>query len=149
MKKVIAGILVMIMVLSAMSVFADGTTIKIDGELVPIPAEMGSVTIKDDRTFVPVRFVMEHFNYEIAWNSEDELVLGRNVVGDIFVMQVNNPLLIFKGADNSSKTINMDVVPYLNNNENRTYIPLRFLAEVLGYEVGWDDATKTVTLDKK
>ena len=139
----------MIMVLSAMSVFADGTTIKIDGNTVSIPAEMGSVTIKEDRTFVPVRFVMEHFDYEVAWNSTDESVLGRNVAGDIFVMQVNNPLLIFKGADNSSKTINMDVVPYLNNVENRTYIPIRFLAEVLGYEVGWEEETSTVTLDKK
>jgi hypothetical protein len=29
----------------------------------------------------------------------------------------------------------------------RTYVPLRIVSETLGYEVGWDDATSTVTID--
>ena len=28
----------------------------------------------------------------------------------------------------------------------RMYVPIRFLAEAIGYNVGWDEATQTVTL---
>ncbi len=149
MKKIIAGILVIMMVLSSMAVFADGATILINGEQAVISEGMGSVVEKQDRTFVPVRFVLEYFGYEVIWNDVDQAVFGRNIAGDIFAMQIGSPILIFKGVDGSSKTINMDVTPFLNYEEGRTYIPLRFLAEVLEYEVGWDGATNTVTLDKK
>lgn len=149
MKKVIAGILVMMMVLSSMAVFADGATILINGEQAVISEGMGSVVEKQDRTFVPVRFVLEYFGYEVIWNDVDQSVFGRNIAGDIFAMQIGSPILIFKGVDGSSKTINMDVTPFLNYEEGRTYIPLRFLAEVLEYEVGWDGTTNTVTLDKE
>lgn len=149
MKKIIAGILVVMMVLSSMAVFADGATILINGEAAVISEGMGSVVEKQDRTFVPVRFVLEYFGYEVTWSDEDQLVLGRNTVGDIFAMQIGSPILIFKGVDGSSKTINMDVTPFLNYEEGRTYIPLRFLAEVLEYKVGWDGTTNTVTLDKE
>ena len=149
MKKIIAVVMALVMILSVTTVFADGATILINGEKAVIGEGMGSVVEKQFRTFVPVRFVLEYFDYDVTWSDEDQLVLGRNVAGDIFVMQVGSPLLIFKGVDGSSKTINMDVTPFLNNEENRTYIPLRFIAEVLEYEVGWDEATDTVTLDKK
>ena len=149
MKKVIACILVMMMVLSSMAVFADGATILINGEQAVISEDMGSVVEKQDRTFVPVRFVLEYFGYEVIWNDLDQSVFGRNIAGDIFALQIGSPILIFKGVDGSSKTINMDVTPFLNYEEGRTYIPLRFMAEVLEYKVGWDGATNTVTLDKE
>lgn len=139
----------MMVVLSSMAVFADGATILINGEPAVISEGMGSVVEKQDRTFVPVRFVLEYFGYEVIWNDVDQAVFGRNIAGDIFAMQIGSPILIFKGVDGSSKMINMDVTPFLNYEEGRTYIPLRFLAEVLEYEVGWDGATNTVTLDKE
>jgi hypothetical protein len=40
----------------------------------------------------------------------------------------------------------MDVAPYIKG--ERTYVPMRYLGEVLGAEVVWDDAARTVTLTK-
>lgn len=40
----------------------------------------------------------------------------------------------------------MDVEPYIKN--SRTYVPMRYLGEILGAEVAWDDAARTVTLTK-
>lgn len=40
----------------------------------------------------------------------------------------------------------MDVAPYIKN--DRTYVPMRYLGEILGAEVVWDDAARTVTLTK-
>jgi hypothetical protein len=40
----------------------------------------------------------------------------------------------------------MDVAPYIK--DSRTYVPMRYLGEILGAEVVWDDAARTVTLTK-
>ena len=149
MKKIIASIIAVTLLLSTLTVFANSATIIINGEPAAITEGMGSVVEKQDRTFVPVRFVLEYLEYDVVWNEEDQTIFCRNVAGDIVVMQIGNPLLIFKGADGSSKTINMDVTPFLNNSEGRSYIPLRFIAEIIGYTVGWDGATSTVSLEKK
>ena len=40
----------------------------------------------------------------------------------------------------------MDVAPYIK--DSRTYVPMRYAAEIIGAEVVWDDAARTVTLTK-
>lgn len=40
----------------------------------------------------------------------------------------------------------MDVAPYIKN--SRTYVPMRYLGDILGAEVVWDDAARTVTLTR-
>jgi hypothetical protein len=40
----------------------------------------------------------------------------------------------------------MDVAPYIK--DSRTYVPMRYLGEILGAEVVWNDAARTVTLTK-
>ena len=40
----------------------------------------------------------------------------------------------------------MDVAPYIKG--DRTYVPMRYLGEILGAEVVWDDAARKVTLNK-
>ena len=42
----------------------------------------------------------------------------------------------------------MDTAAFIDEEEGRTYVPVRFLAEAMGYTVGWDEATQTVSLDK-
>ena len=136
------------MLVSGMSVFAANTEILINGEKATIQEGMGSIVEKDWRTFVPVRFALEYFGYQVSWVEKDRMVFGVNEDGSMFVMQVGSNFLFFKDKDNNEKKVEMDVAPFLNNEEGRTYIPLRFLADVLGYQVGYDEATSTVTLDK-
>lgn len=42
------------------------------------------------------------------------------------------------------KNVTTDVDPYIE--DSRTLVPIRFVAEALGYDVGWDNDTRTVTL---
>ena len=37
-----------------------------------------------------------------------------------------------------------DVAPYIK--KNRTFVPIRFIAEELGFDVKWDAKAKTVTM---
>ena len=41
----------------------------------------------------------------------------------------------------------MDVAPFIEN--NRTFVPIRFVAESLGYQVEWNDTTRQVIIYKK
>ena len=45
------------------------------------------------------------------------------------------------------KEVVMDVEPFISN--NRTMLPIRFVAEALGFKVEWDDPTRTVILIDK
>lgn len=38
-----------------------------------------------------------------------------------------------------------EIAPYINE-DNRVLIPVRFVAEYLGFDVGWDESTRTVTI---
>lgn len=44
----------------------------------------------------------------------------------------------------NGKELLMDVVPFIK--EKRTFVPLRFVSEALGYNVDWNDNTKEVTI---
>ncbi len=149
MKKLISIMLVLCMVLSVTSVFASNTEIIISGKKATIADGMGTIVNKDQRTFVPVRFLLEYLGFNVNWEDETQTVLGRHENGESFMMQIGNKNLFYFDANGNKKNLDpMDTAPFLNTKENRTYVPLRFLAEAMGYNVGWDGTTETVTLTK-
>lgn len=149
MKKFVSLVLALVLALSATTAFAANTEIIINGEKATISEGMGSIVEKNNRTFVPVRFLLEYFGFQVNWENETQSVMGRHENGESFFMQVGNELLFYFDANGTKKDLKpMDVTPFLNYAEGRTYIPLRFIAEAMGYTVGWDGATETVTLTK-
>lgn len=86
--------------------------------------------IAQDRTFVPIRFLANALgvdNENISWNnttSTAKLTLG-TITAEL---TVGKKQIITNGQ---AKAI--DVAPKLNN--NRTFLPARFVAEALGYQV--------------
>jgi len=97
--------------------------------------------IKDGRTFVPVRYMGNALgvtNDNITWNGDLNkagLRLGGNSVDMIIgVARIN-----VNGQDRD-----IDVAPVLSESEGRTYLPARHIAEGLGFEVDWDEASQTV-----
>ena len=150
MKKILALVLVIICFLSfpSPSYAASDSIILINGIEAPIAPGMGTVKNIYSRTFVPVRFVLEYFGFNVTWDDKDQVVMGRNNEGDMFLMQVSNPVLAVKHHDGGYENIQMDVTPILLSEDARTYIPVRFLAQAIGYKVGYDEITGTVMLDK-
>ena len=150
MKKILSFVLVILCFMSVIKpcFAAPDSVILINGVEAPIEPSMGSVKNISARTFVPVRFVLEYFGFNVTGEDTDQIVMGRNSQGDMFLMQVSNPVLSVKHADGGFETIKMDVSPILFAEEGRTYIPVRFLAQAIGYKVGYDEATGTVMLDK-
>lgn len=54
---------------------------------------------------------------------------------------------LIKNINGVEADVNMDVAPFIK--DNRTMLPLRYIAEALGFKVDWDRATRTVTLTDK
>ncbi len=154
MKKKIIAIFVLCAMLLCFtsSAFAAATSIIIDGQVAEIPAEMGSIKETDNRTFVPIRFVMENLGCTVAY--DDSLKLATITSDDYaYLIQEGNdtlfvvPFRIDAGKEFvEAKVIQMDTAAFIDNDESRMYIPIRFLAEAIGYTVGWDEVTQIVSL---
>ncbi len=80
-----------------------------------------------------------------AWSVEGSPdMITSQTLGDIVALKVDNPNAYAKGAKTYVDTANLDIMPLVQN--GRTLVPVRFIAEKFGAEVGWDDATQTVSV---
>ena len=102
--------------------------VKVNGEILGFETPP---ILENDRTLVPMRFILEKMGADVGWYDEHQMVVAQqnNMTVE---MSINNPTATVNG-----KSVAMDVPPRLIN--GRTMIPLRFLSEELGYSVQWDD----------
>lgn len=99
--------------------------------------------IQNNRTYVPVRYLANALGVtdeNIAWNEGARTVTltGANTV---VKLTVGSNIIT-----TSTGTITADVPVIIQN--NRTYLPARFVANAFGADVAWDAATRTVTITK-
>jgi len=96
--------------------------------------------IHNDRTFVPVRFLGNALGVtddRITWDTGTQTATLKGAKATLN-MTIGRPEVVSNGA---AKAI--DVAPMLVD-PGRTMLPARFVAEGLGYQVEWDEATQTV-----
>lgn len=102
--------------------------------------------IKDDRTLVPVRFIAENMGATVGWNDLNNTVTIK--LNDYIVeLKIgSNELRKYAVTGDDGYYIGKIDVPAQIINE-RTFIPLRALAEALNKEVFWDDRGLIVISD--
>ena len=149
MKKLISILVVCLIVFSSLSVFAAAESIIINGQEAVIPSDMGSIKEMDDRTFVPVRFVMENLGCNVEYLEEDRTAVISSIACTYIIQEGNNTLFVLPDQYTETQNIVMDTAAFIDEAESRMYVPIRFLAEAIGYDVGWNEETQTVTLDIK
>ena len=149
LKKIICIIAVGGILLTSINAFAVADVIKINGVEAEIPDGMGKIRESDNRTFVPLRFISEFLNNIVWYDEETKTACVSSGEQVIFAQNGNSTLFISMTATGERRSIEMDTSAFIDATEGRTYVPIRYLAEALGYDVGWDETTQTVTLDKK
>jgi hypothetical protein len=103
--------------------YLDGQAVKMDGQ----PSIIGG------RTLVPVRYLANALGVtDVGWDQATQKVTLKGVE-----LTIGSKTLISNGASSQ-----MDVAPSIIS--GRTYLPARYVAEALGYEVGWDAANQVV-----
>lgn len=98
------------------------------------------------RTLVPVRFLTENLGAEVSWNqAAREATVKMN--GKTIVIRIDSPTVTVNGT---RKTL-PDGIPaklLTYGGSARTMVPVRFMSEELGMDVGWIAETKTATINK-
>ena len=105
-----------------------------------------SPQIINDRTMVPMRKIFEDVGAEVSWDEETRTVTARRKVSDNYGIDETTVSLTI---GSNKITINggeqmMDVAPLIV--EDRTLVPVRFIAEALGAEVSWDEENQLVKI---
>lgn len=114
------------------------SAINVNGEILEVekPYIVGAGT-----TLVPMRVISEAFGAQVIWNGEAKSVTV-NLGDKTIVVTIDS-----KTATVNGEEIALEEAPELTEN-GFTMIPLRFISEKLGAEVGYIHETQTITVEK-
>ena len=95
--------------------------------------------IVNDTTLIPVRFFVDAMGGKTVWHAKERKV---TIIRDshLIEMWLDDPILIIDG-----KQVQALAAPSLK--DNRTMLPLRVISEALGWQVGYNAKTQSITLE--
>jgi hypothetical protein len=94
--------------------------------------------IKDSRTLLPIRALIEALGGTVQWNPSTKtatVALGSRTVA----LTIGSTIALVNGTP-----ITLDVAPVIKN--GRTFLPLRAVAENLGLDLAWEPVSQTIFL---
>lgn len=145
MKKRISLLLAFVLTIG-MSTTAFAADIKVSVEGKPIVwTDAKPFVNKDNRTMVPLRPIANALGLTVSWNAEYQTAyFSKENQGVTFLIDEKICHYQWNGE---IITLEMDTAACVVN--GRTYAPAKYLAEAFDYAVGWNQATKSVTLTKE
>ena len=115
-------------------------TMTVNGEDMPID-EQGTVpVIVNDRTLLPVRAIVEKMGGTVGWDGETQEVTLK--CGEDEIKLVIDSTTAYLNGEAQT----LDVAPTIIN--DRTMLPIRFIAESFKFNVDWNGAEQKVTITK-
>lgn len=137
MKKIKGVISIFfITLLVIQSVYAQGLSLIVDGQNL---TELASPFIIDNRTMVPIRFISEALETEVYWDETLQKVdIKRDALS--LTLWIGSRVYLLNGQYYVS-----DVAPKIIN--NRTYVPVRLVANAFEVGVLWNGDKQEVTID--
>lgn len=94
-------------------------------------------------TLIPLRGLLEEMGSTVEWIPENETV---TIDGDKITMQIQDELVYVNDSVYGLVRYTLRVAPMIK--DSRTFIPLRFVSEQLGYDVSWNGETREITITK-
>lgn len=123
------------MALSLLSFAADNIKVMLDDEYITFDVEP---QIIEGRTMVPLRAIFEAMGAEIEWDGDTQTVAA--VKDETVVVAVIGSNIIYV----NDEEIIIDVPPMIK--DGRTLVPVRFITEAFGYNVKWNEKTRSVII---
>ncbi|WP_374713149.1 stalk domain-containing protein [Symbiobacterium terraclitae] len=97
-------------------------------------------------TLIPVRAFAETFSIGVQWDDQTRTAILTQGVMEIQLPVGSNQVTVTThGRNTVTKTVTIAEPVRIEN--NRTLIPLRFVSETFGYEVGWDGTLREITIE--
>ena len=94
--------------------------------------------IVNGRTYTPARFVAEALGAKVDWNEATRTVTITK--GDTSIVLIVDTTTAYVNGE----AVKMDASAFIA--DGRTFTPCRFVAEQLGANVEWDEATRSITI---
>lgn len=144
MKRIITAVLALCMLMSTAAFAAETKAstipaVRVNGAIIEFPDAQPYID-ENNRTMMPVRFVVEALGAEAEWDGANRsAIITKDDICIIIPISSNTLDVTENGV---KRTVTMDTCAVLKN--NRTFIPIRFIAEALGAYVDYSNAYKTV-----
>ncbi len=105
----------------------------------PMYFEDSQPVIINSRALLPLRETTDYLGGEVSWQPPDTVVLGNGYEEDL-VLKINSTTY-YQGE----QALTMSTAPVII--DGRTYVPVRLVAEYLGYTVEWDESSQSIFIN--
>ena len=99
--------------------------------------------ISESRTMVPIRVISENLGKVVTWNNDDKKVTIKDEKGNEFSLVINENFME-NVSSNSNLKIELDAPAVIK--DDRTFVPIRAIAEAFGERVDWDNDKRVVVI---
>ena len=153
MKKLLVFVFVFVVFLSV-NVYADDVyDVSIEMQIGQNESSVNGVNVKvddnknvtpfviDGRTLVPLRFIADNLGLNVEWKEDTQSVILTNSDTEIILIIGENTVSL------NGVSYEEDSCPILEN--QRTFVPVRFIAETLQCNVWWDAETQKVIIKRE
>lgn len=142
MRKRLLGLMITITMLLSVNVFAVETY---GGYNIPIDIDINGSFVKcaekpiliDGTTYLPLRAFSDAIGGTISWDGE-ERAATMSKDGHTFVFYVEKDICVVDGTEQDYASVIY---------QNLTFIPVRAISDVLGYDIIWDEDYLTVRVE--
>ncbi|WP_297392718.1 copper amine oxidase N-terminal domain-containing protein [uncultured Peptoniphilus sp.] len=140
-KRIISLFLSLLVLLSTFNVFAVRHPVRdipLNGIIVNDHIVYSDVYpyIKNSRTYVPIRFIAEELGYDVKWDGANKKVKMTNGSTNVELTIGSNKMIV------NGKTLTLDAPAEIK--DDRTFVPLRAIAESFGEKVDYSKDYKAV-----
>ncbi len=114
----------------------DDIKVMLDGE--ELDTE-NKVVMHNNRTMLPMREIFESLGAEVSWDESTKRASAK--IGDDVVEIADEENVIYLNGE----PVSIDVPGFIM--DSKTYVPVRAVSEIFGYEVSWDSENGIVIIN--
>jgi len=133
--------IILLLIFSTVGFASDDINIKVGQKFIAFTEDTGRPFIKDARTLVPLRVVVESLDAAVLWDGQKrEAIVSKN---DLTVKVPIGEKFIYR---NNKKIINDAKAVIVNG---RTFLPIRAVMEAFDYKVDWHQSSRSILIDQQ
>ena len=138
-----------------------GIKMAVDGKEITFPDQKPLLDAQAGRTYIPIRFLAEALGADVDWINEHQVVIivNKGIEGEntknVYYLKIGSNKIVWARYNNGGNIASSVAVFYMPENirplleGGRTVIPFRYIAELMGSQVYYDETTGTANCVKR
>lgn len=139
-KKFILGLSLLVISIPSLVLANSDIRLWVKGKIVKYDV---APYISESRTMVPIRVISENLGKVVTWNNDDKKISIKDEKGNEFSLVINEKFME-DISSNVYRKIELDAPAVIK--DDRTFVPIRAIAEAFGERVDWDNDKRVVVI---